>query len=214
MATFTWVPSFEATESSKPRVRKFQAGDGYEQRIRFGLNTDPKEWDLTFAERSDVEAAAITAFFESCAGATSFTWTPPTSTAIQCSAGDVNVTTNEIRIPSHGLTTGTRLRIATAPGGTPISIAGQQLFQSPDTDTSGRNTRFVVKINNDIFLLAGTLSDANTGFSQDITSAGSGVHVFSFSHPAGQFVCEDWQVTMRACNFNTIRAKFSQVFEP
>jgi phage-related protein len=42
MATFTYTPSFEATEASKPRAKKFQAGDGYEQRIRFGLNTDPK----------------------------------------------------------------------------------------------------------------------------------------------------------------------------
>ena len=42
MPAFTYTPSFEATEASKPRARKFQAGDGYEQRIRFGLNTNPK----------------------------------------------------------------------------------------------------------------------------------------------------------------------------
>lgn len=111
MATFTWQPSFEATEASQPRARKFKAGDGYEQRIRFGLNTDPKEWDLSFSERTDTERDAILAFLEARAGVESFDWTTP-----------------------RGI--------------------------------------------------------------------------------AGKFVCEEWQVTLRACNFNTIRAKFLEVFEP
>ena len=111
MSTFTWTPSFEATEASKPRVHKFQAGDGYEQRIRFGLNTDPKEWTLTFAERTDTERDAILSFFETAAGVSSFDWTPPRGNA-------------------------------------------------------------------------------------------------------GKYVCEEWQVTMRNYNFNTIQATFRQVFEP
>lgn len=77
MATFTYTPSFEATESSKPRVRKFQAGSGYEQRIRFGLNTDPKEWSLTFMNRTDAERDAILAFLEARGGVQNFDWTPP-----------------------------------------------------------------------------------------------------------------------------------------
>lgn len=81
MATFTYTPSFEATESSKPRVRKFQAGDGYEQRVRFGLHTDPKEWSLTFANRTDTERDAIAAFLEARNGVESFDWTPPRGTA-------------------------------------------------------------------------------------------------------------------------------------
>jgi len=81
MATFTYTPSFEATEASKPRVRKFQAGDGYEQRIRFGLHTDPKEWSLTFANRTDTERNNILAFLEARGGVESFDWTPPRGTA-------------------------------------------------------------------------------------------------------------------------------------
>jgi phage-related protein len=46
MATFTYTPSFEATEISKPRVVTFQAGDGYQQRVGFGLHRDGKEWQL------------------------------------------------------------------------------------------------------------------------------------------------------------------------
>lgn len=81
MATFTYTPSFEATEASKPRVRKFQAGDGYEQRVRFGLRTDPKEWSLNFANRTDSERDSILAFLEARAGVESFDWTPPRGTA-------------------------------------------------------------------------------------------------------------------------------------
>lgn len=111
MATFTWTPSFEATEGSQPRVRRFEAGDGYEHRIRFGLNTNPKEWDLVFSERSDVERDQIADFLDARGGAESFDWTPPRGVA-------------------------------------------------------------------------------------------------------GKYKCESWQITLRACNFNTIRAKFKQVFEP
>jgi len=81
MATFTYVPSFEATESSKPRVRRFQAGDGYEQRITFGLNTDPKEWSLTFTNRDNTERDGILAFLEARNAVESFDWTPPRGTA-------------------------------------------------------------------------------------------------------------------------------------
>lgn len=81
MATFTWTPSFEATESSKPRVRKFAAADGYEQRIRFGLRTDPKEWSLSFNNRTDTERDQITAFLDARGGVESFDWTPPRGSA-------------------------------------------------------------------------------------------------------------------------------------
>ena len=81
MATFTYTPSFEATEASKPRVRKFQGGDGYEQRVRFGLHTDPKEWSLVFSNRTDTERDNITAFLDARGGVESFDWTPPRGSA-------------------------------------------------------------------------------------------------------------------------------------
>lgn len=81
MSTFAFTPSYEATESSKPRVRTTQFGDGYQQRIRFGLHTDPKEWSLQFANRTDTERDAIAAFLEARGGVESFTWTPPRGTA-------------------------------------------------------------------------------------------------------------------------------------
>lgn len=110
MSTFTWTPSFEATELSKPRVSKVQLGDGYEKRVAMGLNSDLKEWNLVFSERTDLERDEILSFLETQNGVAAFDWVPPRGAA-------------------------------------------------------------------------------------------------------GKYVCEEWQVTMRNCNFNTINATFRQVAE-
>jgi phage-related protein len=77
MATFTWTPSFESSEASEPRVSVSRFGDGYEQRVRMGLQTDPKTWSLQFNNRDDTERDQIRAFLEARAGAESFDWTTP-----------------------------------------------------------------------------------------------------------------------------------------
>jgi phage-related protein len=77
MATFLFTPTYEATEASEPRARRFQAGDGYEQRIRFGLNTDAKQWSLNFAAKTNTERDDILTFLEARAAVESFDWTPP-----------------------------------------------------------------------------------------------------------------------------------------
>lgn len=77
MATFTFTPSYSATETSRPAVRRIKFGDGYEHRIRFGLNTDLKEWRLNFDYRSDTERDQILDFLEARGGWDSFTWTDP-----------------------------------------------------------------------------------------------------------------------------------------
>lgn len=77
MATFTYTPEYPPTEVSKPRVRQVQFGDGYEQRVRFGLNTDLKTWQLTFKARDDDETEKIKDFLEARGGVESFSWTPP-----------------------------------------------------------------------------------------------------------------------------------------
>ena len=81
MATFTYTPSFEATEISKPRVVTFQAGDGYQQRVGFGLHRDGKEWQLQFLNRTDTERDNILAFLEARGAVESFDWTPPRGSA-------------------------------------------------------------------------------------------------------------------------------------
>lgn len=80
MATFpSYEPTYSATKKSEPTVRTAQFGDGYQQRVTFGLNQNPKEWSLTFNVSED-DADVIEAFLDArAADAASFDWTPPDS---------------------------------------------------------------------------------------------------------------------------------------
>lgn len=74
-------PDFEATRSSAPKIRKTQFGDGYEQRLSFGLNQNPKSWSLQWLYRSTSDADAIEAFFDArAADNAAFDWIPPDDT--------------------------------------------------------------------------------------------------------------------------------------
>lgn len=81
MATFTYTPEFGAAVTHKPTVRAVKFGDGYEQRLAYGINTNPRVWDLRFASRSNTEADAILAFLEARGAVESFDWTPPSGSA-------------------------------------------------------------------------------------------------------------------------------------
>ena len=77
MATFPSIaPTYGAQKTSQPAVRKVQFGDGYSQRLTFGLNQNPKSWSLTW-EVSEANADTIEDFLDARGGAESFDWTPP-----------------------------------------------------------------------------------------------------------------------------------------
>lgn len=80
MATFpNYKPAYSATKRSEPKRRTTKFGDGYEQRIVFGLPThnNPKEYALVFKVK-DADAATIETFLDArAADAASFDWTPP-----------------------------------------------------------------------------------------------------------------------------------------
>jgi phage-related protein len=61
------TPDFGAIRKSEPNIRVAQFGDGYQQRVTFGLNQDPKVWDLRWTAKSNTDRAA---------DAASFDWTP------------------------------------------------------------------------------------------------------------------------------------------
>lgn len=58
-------------------MRSVKFGDGYEQRIAFGINTQAQNWDLRFTVRDETEAAGIDAFLADAGGKDWFYWTPP-----------------------------------------------------------------------------------------------------------------------------------------
>lgn len=81
MATFTYTPDYGAAVSRKPKVRSVKFGDGYEQRLAYGINTNPRVWDVRFTFRDNTEADAIEAFLVARNGVETFDWTPPSGAA-------------------------------------------------------------------------------------------------------------------------------------
>jgi|TARA_B100000085_G_scaffold231975_1_gene218994 phage-related protein len=81
MATFPSIdPNFGATKTSQPTVRNVQFGDGYSQRLRYGLGTDLKVWNLTWENISEADSDTIETFLEARGGAEHFDWSPPDET--------------------------------------------------------------------------------------------------------------------------------------
>ena len=80
MADFPSInPTYGAQKTSQPKIRQVQFGDGYVQRLTFGLNQDLKTWNLTF-EVSETDADTIETFLEARGGSEYFTWSPPDET--------------------------------------------------------------------------------------------------------------------------------------
>jgi phage-related protein len=81
MPTFSYQVDYSAQVVNTPRVKSMRFGDGYEQRLADGINTQPAVWNLTFANRSNADTSAIHTFLSARGGVESFDWTPPDSTA-------------------------------------------------------------------------------------------------------------------------------------
>ncbi len=78
MAIFPSIaPTYGIPKSSAPIVRKVQFGGGYEARLKYGLNQNPKTFNLTF-EVSESDADTIETFLDARADDyASFDFTPP-----------------------------------------------------------------------------------------------------------------------------------------
>lgn len=71
-------PSYGAQRTSEPKIKEVQFGDGYEQRVTFGLNQSPAVWDLTWENITKVNANTIDSFLSARAvDGASFAWMPP-----------------------------------------------------------------------------------------------------------------------------------------
>tara|TARA_B100001939_G_scaffold334768_1_gene336118 strand:+ start:3230 stop:3574 length:345 start_codon:yes stop_codon:yes gene_type:complete len=79
MATFPSIdPDFGAQKQNAPIVRKVQFADGFEQRLTFGLQQNPKTWTLSFVNLTEADADTIETFLNARADDNaSFDWSPP-----------------------------------------------------------------------------------------------------------------------------------------
>ena len=78
MATFPSItPTYGIQKRSAPNVRTVRFGDGFEKRLSFGLNQNPKVYNLTF-EVSETDADTIETFLDArAADNAAFDFTPP-----------------------------------------------------------------------------------------------------------------------------------------
>jgi len=72
-------PDYGFKKSSAPRVRTVRFGDGYEQRVGFGLHRNPKQYSLSWSNRSEADIDAMEKFFDNRAdnNLESFNWNAP-----------------------------------------------------------------------------------------------------------------------------------------
>ena len=59
-----------------PRIRAAKFGEGYEQRVRDGINHNPQKWTINFTRRGGADIDAIYDFMEARGGDEAFLWTP------------------------------------------------------------------------------------------------------------------------------------------
>ena len=96
MATFPSItPTYGQQKRSAPLTRIVRFADGYEHRILFGLNQNPKVFSLTWKNLTETDSDTIETFLDARAvDGASFTYTPPNeSSAMQfkCESWDKNM---------------------------------------------------------------------------------------------------------------------------
>lgn len=75
---FCWTPSYSSSSSLDFKKTEMQFGDGYSQRMRNGINSNPLTFNLTFDGRSDTESTALLHFIEQKGGVDPFIYNNPT----------------------------------------------------------------------------------------------------------------------------------------
>lgn len=74
---FFWSPSYNISVSHEPKVKSIQFGEGYEQRVKDGINNLPLGFSLSFESRTEAEATAIIHFLHNKEGYGSFYFKTP-----------------------------------------------------------------------------------------------------------------------------------------
>ena len=188
MATFPSItPTYGMRKTSKPRIRISRLGDGYENRVLFGLpnHQAPKEYALTF-NVSETESDVIEGFLRSrVADQASFTFTPPAEGFTKTGTYSQSGTTVTITISNHGVAIGDVLTIDYTSG-------------------SATDGTFVVA----------SSADANTFTVTAASSATNSGNVSITLSGAGQYVCDSWTKTIKFSGRATISSSFREVSEP
>ena len=91
----TVIPDKGMSRKVKPRVRKIQFGDGYEQRTSFGINNIEETYSVNFQNRSRAEIEDIAGYLSSLNGITAFNFTVPDYATTEETTGILDSSTDD-----------------------------------------------------------------------------------------------------------------------
>lgn len=72
--TWSWTPDYGLEKETEVAVSKMRFGDGYSQRVRFGLNTENASFSVTLSNRPATTVDAMEAFLSQHGGVDYFLW--------------------------------------------------------------------------------------------------------------------------------------------
>lgn len=185
MATFPSItPTYSFSKNTSPNVRKVVFGDGFEQRLSFGINQNPKTYSLEFRV-SETESDVIEAFLNSRAfDNESFNFTPPAEGISKTGTYARSASTVTITITNHGVAIGDKVSLDFTSG----SAADGDYIVTSAVD---QNTFTVI-----------TTASGTTNGNVDLTMSGQ-----------RKFVCDSFTKTIPSLNRAVIQCTFREVFE-
>ena len=186
MATFPSItPTYTFTKNTNPNVRTVNFGDGYQQRLTYGINQNPKSYSLEF-NVSLADANVIESFLNSRAfDNESFDFTPPQE-AISKSGTFVRASGSKnavITIANHGIALGDKVVID-----------------------------FASDINDGTYIVNARTQNTFT-IETNATSAVSGNVTSAAVSGQKKFICKNWSKSIPYSNRAIISCTFEEVFE-
>ena len=185
MATFPIItPTYSFSKNTNPRVRSVVFGDGFEQRLTFGINQNPKTYSLEF-NVSEADSDVIEAFLNSRASDNeSFNFTPPGEGISKTGTYSRSGTTVTITITNHGVAIGDKVTLDFTSGS---AADGDYII----TSSVNQNTLTVI-----------TSASGTTSGNVDLTMSGQ-----------RKFVCDSFSKRIPYLNRAVIQCTFREVFE-
>ena len=100
METFNWEVAPSMSVTAEPKVKIIKFGDGYEQRIKDGINNDLRTYNVTLNVARD-DAPVIDAFLTRQGGVHAFKWREPNTNrliTVKCPSWSTNVKNTSVSI--------------------------------------------------------------------------------------------------------------------
>jgi phage-related protein len=233
MATFTYLPSFPAVESSAPRAARVDFPN-YEQRATFGINPLQDTWGLTFTALTSTERNNIYDFLQARAGSEPFEWTTPfneTGTFVcaswNTSLDSCNLSTIRATFELQYVPGGPNLTLPAAPATAFAVVPDFTAEQSYDSRSravqfgDGYRQRFIFGLRpqrEEWRLIFNDRTNTERDQIRNYLRGAKAVTAFTWTDPrsgvAGKFVCDEWRASYNRFNGNDIEATFRRVFEP